>query len=88
METKNKENFKDHSIMETKNNENGTPQKKIITQIQTFAAENRPMLQDAINEWLSKFDGIQIVRVDIHQIHAPYFTTAMLGTVIYKTYLH
>lgn len=74
--------------METKNKESGTPHKKIITQIKTFAAENMQMLQDAINEWLTEFDGIQIVRVDIHQVHAPYFTTAMLGTVIYKTYQH
>ena len=88
METKNKENFKDHSVIDIKNNECVIQQKKIITQIQTFAAENMQMLQDAINEWLSEFDGIQIVRVDIHQVHAPYFTTSMLGTVIYKTYQH
>lgn len=74
--------------METKNNECGIPQKKIITQIQTFAAENIQMLQNEINKWLSEFDGIQIVRVDIHQVRAPYFTNAMLGTVIYKTYQH
>lgn len=88
METKNKENFKDYSVIDIKNNECVIPQKKIITQIQTFAAENIQMLQNEINKWLSEFDGIQIVRVDIHQVRAPYFTNAMLGTVIYKTYQH
>lgn len=86
MKTENKENFKDYSIMDTKTTESGIPQKKIITQVQTFEAENIQMLQDTINEWLSEFEGIQVVRVDVQQVHAPYFTTQMHGTVIYKTY--
>lgn len=62
------------------------PPKKIITQIQCFEATDIESLQNSINQWLAEFAGVQIVRVDVQQIHAPYFTTQMRGTVVYKTY--
>ncbi len=62
------------------------PSKKIITQIQCFEATDIESLQNSINQWLANFSGVQVVRVDVQQVHAPYFTTQMHGTVIYKTY--